>query len=486
MEILFKNELAAPPKVSFILLDWSCRESFHTLDYLNDQALPRSDYEILWIEFYTRRAPEIARYLEADLKAGRPPPVDQWIVLDFPEALYYHKHLMYNVGLAAARGGIVTFCDSDAMVRPTFVQSIVETFEKQTAAADSPGIVLHHDEVRTADRRHYPFDHPAFEDLLSGPCLNWNSEAKTTTGLMDNEDPLHTLNYGACMSARRSDLIALGGADEHADYLGHVCGPYEMTWRLVNSGQREVWHPSEFLYRTWHPGTEGSHDHRGPHDGRNISTTALANRVTGRTSPFRENAAIRLLREGEESQDNSALVQLAVDQADTACMQKPPGAALPRLTVLDASFLSNAAGSFFERARSALATHRTPSDLARTVFITPFNFLRELVQQNGRFHINCETFLDNLDAEKIPSIALFGEGEVAEKLSRLMHGHNVQIKAVYGPNPGATAYGLRVQDAEKAVEFAGPIVIGSRHEAEYLAGQLRTWGVDVDRIRVIL
>ncbi|CCQ89782.1 conserved hypothetical protein [Nitrospina gracilis 3/211] len=487
MEILFKNELAAPPQVTFVLLDWSCRESFHALDYFNDQSLPRDRYEILWIEFYSRRAPEIATRLEADLKAGRPPAVDQWIVLDFPDDLYYHKHLMYNVGLAAARGRIVTFCDSDAMVRPTFAGSVVQAFEEAAGTSgEAPGIVLHHDEVRNADRRHYPFNQPDFEDFLNGHCLNWNAEAQTTTGLLDHEDPIHSRNYGACMSARRADLIALGGADEHTDFLGHICGPYEMTWRMVNAGRRELWHPSEFLYHTWHPGTDGSHDHRGPHDGRNVSTTALAHRITGRTRPFRENAAIRLLREGEKPQGTSALVQLAVEQADTAHMKKPPSATHHRLKALDASALCGMAHQFGKRARRALATHRTPRDLTRALFVTPFYFLRELLHQNSQFHVNCETFLDNLDAEKIPSIALFGGGDVAEKLSRLAPGHNVRIEAVYGPNAGTTAFGQRIQNAKKIIEFTGPIIIGSRQDAERLAGQLRAWGVDADRIRVVL
>lgn len=487
MEILFSNEPATVPKVSFILLDWSCRESFHTLDYFNAQTLPRGDYEIIWIEFYTRRAPEIATRLEADLKAGRPPSVDQWIVLDFPEDRYYHKHLMYNIGLAAAHGEIVTFCDSDAMVRPTFAKSIVETFDKETGDADSPGIALHHDEVRNADRRHYPFDHPGFDEFLNGHCLNWNAQAQTTTGLLDTEDPLHTRNYGACLSALRADLIAIGGADEHTDYLGHVCGPYEMTWRLVNAGWREVWQASEFLYHTWHPGTDGSHDHRGPHDGRNVSTTALANRITGRVRPFRENAVIRALREGDASADAAGtLIPLAVEQADTARMQKPPSATTHRLQALDASSLRGMAHQFAERARRALATHRTPRDLARAVFITPFYFLRELMHQNSQFHINCETFLANLDAEGVPSIALFGTGDVAEKLSRLAPGYKVQIAAVYGAAVGAVFHNHRVQSAGEIAEFGGLIVAGSRADASETVAVLKQNGVDADRIRVLL
>lgn len=491
MEILFKSALPHPPKVSFILLDWSCRESFHALDYFNDQSLPRDRYEIIWIEFYQRRAPEIAERLEADHQAGRPPAVDQWTVLDFPEDLYYHKHLMYNVGIAAGRGRIVTLCDSDVMVRPTFAQSIVEAFDNETGddvggAEQDSGLVLHHDEVRNVERRHYPFDRPDFDKLLAGHCINWDAQRRTTTGLLDSEDPLHTRNYGACMSALRADLIAIGGADEHTDYLGHICGPYELTWRLVNAGRREVWHPAEFLYHTWHPGTDGSLDHRGPHDGLNVSTTALASRLTGRILPLRENIAIRTLREGAAPQDAEALIARAVEQADTARMRRPPDPTARRLRVLDAPAVRNMVHQFASRARRALTTHKTPRDLARAVCITPFHFIRELLRQNTQFQINCATFLSNLDADGIEAVALFGTGDVAEKLLRLESRHKVRIAGIYGPHPGARYHGHLIQPASQIVEFQGPVVAGSRSEVQTTVNSLKQLGVTVQRIHVIL
>ena len=71
MNIIFDNKNDISPKVSIILLDWSCRESFHSLDYLNNQTISREQYEIIWIEYYSRRSPEI----ELKLKecASKPP-----------------------------------------------------------------------------------------------------------------------------------------------------------------------------------------------------------------------------------------------------------------------------------------------------------------------------------------------------------------------------------------------------------------------------
>jgi hypothetical protein len=90
------------------------------------------------------------------------------------------------------------------------------------------------------------------------------------------------------MAARRRDLLAIGGADEHLDYLGYICGPYEMTFRLVNHfGRAERWLDSEFLYHVWHPNTSGINgDYQGPHDGRMMSLRALDAKSSYRVEPY--------------------------------------------------------------------------------------------------------------------------------------------------------------------------------------------------------
>lgn len=289
IEIEFKSNVKKTPRVSFVLLDWKCRESFHSLDYLSEQDVPRGDYEIIWIEYYAHKSEYITEKISNYRDQDRPAPVDLWLVMNMPDNVYYHKHLMYNIGIAKSRGDIVIICDSDAMFTKSFVRTVIETFDR------TPGIALHFDEVRNSRQDFYPFNHPPFELLTGDGAINWRDGK--TTGLWDTEDPLHSLNYGACLCAKRSDLIAIGGADEHMDYLGHVCGPYELTFRLVNKGLREVWHESEFLYHTWHPGSDGDFNYIGPTDGRHMSSTALEVRETGRIMPLTENPVIRHERE---------------------------------------------------------------------------------------------------------------------------------------------------------------------------------------------
>ena len=302
MNILRRSRPAGAVKVSFVLLDWSCRESFHMLDYLAEQTVPRNEYEILWLEYYDRQPAELMQRIETALADGRPSPVDTHALLEMPRTAYYHKHLLYNAGLMLAAGEIVCFCDSDTMVSPTFVESILREFE-----AD-PDIVLHHDEVRHPSRDFHPFRYPTFEDVR-GPGST-TIVNRRTLGLWDEVDPLHTRNYGACVSAKRADLIAIGGADMHLDYLGHVCGPYSMTFRLVNAGKREVWHRHEFLYHTWHPGEAGDNNYFGPHDGLSMSTTALEARKTGRVEPLEEHPAIALLKANPKTSEAELLDRL--------------------------------------------------------------------------------------------------------------------------------------------------------------------------------
>lgn len=289
--ILYKSE-NEKPDLSIILLDWSCRESFHSLDYLNRQTISRDRYEIIWVEYYGRKARRIEEDIDRARAEARHPLVDQWIVMGIPERIYYHKHLMYNVGILACRGGIICICDSDAVFPPTFVESIVRTF------MENDDIVLHLDEVANYSPRFYPFNYPSVDEIRGEGCVNWVADKGKTTGMLAAEDRIHLRNYGACMCARKDDVMAVGGADEHKDYLGHICGPYDLSFRLFNAGRKEVWHEDEYIYHVWHPGNAGRGNYLGPHDGKNMSSTALRALETGRIYPLEENPAVRAVRLG--------------------------------------------------------------------------------------------------------------------------------------------------------------------------------------------
>jgi len=290
--------------LSFVLLDWSCRESLHILDYLRDQNIEQARYEIIWIEYYNKPSPHLMELIEKAVAGRQPMPVDIYAVMEMDRGVCYHKHLMLNLGILLAHGQIVCFCDSDAMVKPSFAKTIIGEFEKDS------NIVLHLDEARNNDPGFYPFRWPSFEEVSGFGCDNWLN--RMPTGLLDKTDPLHSRNYGACMAALRNDLVEIGGSDMHMDYLGHIAGFNEMTWRLVNAGKKEVWNQNEFLYHTWHPGHAGDQNFAGPHDGMHISTRSLKCLHSNRTMPYVENDAIKMLRGCETPNNNSRLLEALV------------------------------------------------------------------------------------------------------------------------------------------------------------------------------
>lgn len=303
---LIRQSPVVSPKVSVVLLDWSVRESLHALSYLNQQNIRREDYELIWIEYYGRTYEQL---MDMRVKDSAPIHLDQWIMLDMPQNCYYHKHMMYNVGIALSRGDIVCICDSDGMFNDTFINTIISAF------AENGRVVVHMDEVRNNDKRFYPFNYPDVSEVLGAGAINWKNGK--TTGLLDTVDPLHTRNYGACFCAKRDELITIGGADEHIGFVGHVCGPYDMTFRLVNNGCREIWHDTEFIYHVWHPGQAGDKNLVGPHDGQHISTIALDAAKEGRIMPLKENAAIAALRKDMAPSAVADLIDLAVDASYT-------------------------------------------------------------------------------------------------------------------------------------------------------------------------
>lgn len=461
MSVLAERRSPARPRVSIILLDWSCRESFHILDYLERQTAPRSSYEIVWIEYYDRRIAAVERR------------VDQAWVLGLPKDLYYHKHLMYNAGIVCARGEIIVICDSDAMVRPTFVESIVSAFDAEA------GIVLHLDQVRNVDRALYPFRYPSFERVQGPGALNWRDGK--TVGLLDVVDPLHSRNYGACFCARREDLIAIGGADEHIDYLGHVCGPYEMTFRLVNAGKRERWHETEFLYHTWHPGTDGHDNYLGPHDGRNVSTTALGTIRTGRIEPLVENSAIRLLREQPEAtaielreslipwRDFSRWRRRTLLPSQEMRLPEWRLAALAAKTTLKQTLRK--AASRLSRAKERRAhPSSTDSVMKRSVLDRISLALRFVGRawQNNLYAIEaCRQVVGRLRDERCEEAAVYGRGELAQVLLCLLRDSRMRV---VGPFDEGSLSSLR--------GFRGKIVVASMLDVARSCAELAGAGVD--------
>ena len=269
-----KNVPPSSPRLSFILLDWGCRERFSTLDWLRQQNVPKDQYELIWVELYDRVIDEVME--KAD------------VVITCNQRGTYHKHLGYNVGLLHARGELICVCDSDAVFPSDFVQSVFTTFQIEEKRPAMPLVLMHY-EWRTSLL--YP------EGLADAETLKDSARWKWW--------PL-IVNEGACMTVRRSDAIRFGGFDEHKSYLGYLCGPYDLGWRLVNAGWPEIWHDeSVALWHFAHPDPIGANGQQAslkqllekayPHI-HGHALTAVEAFSTGRFQPLLENPEIWKLR----------------------------------------------------------------------------------------------------------------------------------------------------------------------------------------------
>ncbi|MFC1546747.1 glycosyltransferase [bacterium] len=486
MEVIFKSNIKKP-KLSIILLDWSCRESFHVFHYLNKQTVPRDLYEIIWLEFYDKRSCEIESRLAESRGTKNKPILDQWIVMDIPKDVYYHKHLMYNTGITAARGNIFVICDSDAVAAPTFVESILNSFKKDK------DIVLHFDQVRNTDKRFHPFNYPSVEQILEYGCINW-AENKTL-GLQDTQDPLHTRNYGACMCALKSDLINIGGADEHIDYLGHICGPYDMTFRLINNGKKEIWHNKEFLYHVWHPGSDGVDNYLGPHDGKNMSITALEARTTKRILPWVENPAIKYMRLYDCGSRQEDLLKEVIPYLDlkrwtikNAKKSEKKYKLNKQLLIADvvegiSYSLSNKkvkniyfknAGievllfktmilMFLKQIWHKFKTYNRNKLVKRTVFqkiYMFFVFMRRMWKNNSFLLQLCEKTVRQLFRER--SVTIYGVKDLAGLFCVLADKNSIKIKTIYDEyHAGRKFMGIKVLHPNTLYNYEGKILLSS-------------------------
>ena len=338
-------------------------------------------------------------------------------MLGMPNNFYFHKHLMYNIGVIISRGKIITICDSDAIVAPTFVESIIKSFEEDR------NIVLHMDEVRNIDKKFYPFNYPSIEEVINEGCVNWKDGKKT--GLLTKRI-FRPRNYGACMAALREDLINIGGADEHIDYLGHICGPYEMTFRLVNAGRKGGVASGRVPLSCVASGAGWTGNVPGPHDGKHMSTTALKTRYTKRILPLTENPAIRMIRLKQDGADWKSLMRLAVskERGDWTIekLENSENILLRLKNIFDQPkvklklrilLFQILLAQVIERTIESLVQPHPIREILWKVYKSP-SFLRHMDRNNSSLFQRCKKGIRELNLNNINEVAICGNGYVAK------------------------------------------------------------------------
>lgn len=211
-------------KISVVMVDGSFRESFHVIDSLNNQTLPKEDYELIWVEYYD----DVKKDLRE--KSGL-----RIITLDNPAEKEYHSSYCFNEGIMQSRGEVLVIPDADVMVEPSFL----ETIWKEHQSCDRLVMYFH--------RLNEPREHHDDSKSYSIDYLK-NSTGVTTTS-----------NFGGCLAVRKKWLMEINGYEQN-DIFGsgaHANG-YDVNTRLKNLGLHVMWHPSERLYHPWHPGSEAA------------------------------------------------------------------------------------------------------------------------------------------------------------------------------------------------------------------------------------
>jgi hypothetical protein len=470
------------------------RESFHILHYLSRQTVNRELFEVIVVEYYAHISPALQRFVEV---------VDTWILLETPTDCYYHKHLMYNAGIVLADGELVMIVDSDAMVRENFVAKVLHAFQQH------PNIVLHVDQFRNNRWDLYPFNFPTFDEVTGEGCINHLNGQ--TIGVCDDTDPLHSRNYGACMCARREDLIAVGGADEHIDYLGHICGPYEMTFRLVNYGRREMWLQDEFTYHTWHPGQAGERDYIGPHDGRHVSSRALEARFSGRILPFLENPAIKNMRlhNGRPVVEQSLAQLISEERLESWSSENVPNLK-PRLwhellscrrPIVRLRLCQTFSRLFAKQARekisSLCANAGKASDAAEPAtqpsaaaangsnLVRVYQFGKRMLEFCLYATQRSRECLNVLAAQGDHEVSFYGTDGIAEILYDLTFEMPVTVKNIYDDSIRKRFHGFKVLPIEASRTAKEKLIITSLVGVEEKVRRLKTIGVSPERIVVL-
>lgn len=230
VQVLCDNSFDVPPVLSIIVGNWGRLTADEIQLCLSLQTGPRAAFEVVWIEERDCGGPEIQPDPEPCSGQGLPPIADRVIAVTLPSGVETHRHLMYNLGLLSSRGRFVVIGEFDSVHDRSFVSSVVSALE-----SEPDGV------------------------LRLGPSF---------------------------IAVAREDLIRLGGADEHVDYLGDLGGVEELVRRLVNAGRRERW---------WTGAGQDIACDVAP-DGQVAAPVAVVGR-TGRLMPLVENEAVRRLRE---------------------------------------------------------------------------------------------------------------------------------------------------------------------------------------------
>ncbi len=207
------------PKISVIMVDGSFRERFHAVDSFGSQSLTPENYEIIWIEFYSRVTPELKAKIGQYSNAR---------ILTLNRDGIYHSSFCFNAGIQASRGDVVFIPDADVIAENTFLEQAYQDHQK------NPKLVMYFfckEEPHADHTGNLSLEH------LKKVCRLTNPQ-----------------NFGGCLSVRKRWLLHINGYEQHPLFgTGFHANGLDVYTRFKNLGLHVRWHPALMLYHPWHP-----------------------------------------------------------------------------------------------------------------------------------------------------------------------------------------------------------------------------------------
>lgn len=211
-------------RISIIVWDASFRESFHTIDYFCKQNYPNDEFEFIWVDFYENRDSilhaTIARYPQARL-----------LNLCNSDNTPWHLGVCINEGVRQSRGDILVIPDGDVVVSDGFLDIVNRHHSNRE---DLALYFRRYDEPRDAATSR------SREDI---------------TYLKQRAQLIHPLNYGGCLSLKRTNFEAVNGYETHNVFAGAGMIGMEIYIRLRNFGLSVKWVRDVCVYHPWHANT---------------------------------------------------------------------------------------------------------------------------------------------------------------------------------------------------------------------------------------
>jgi len=219
--------LNSNPAVSVVTWDGGFREHFHTVDFFCKQTLPVSEYEFVWVEYYSA----ICRELEEKIRCY---PNAETLCLG--QEGQWHLGKCLNYGVSSTSGDHLVLIDGDIAVDETFLESDLDIHARY------PDTAVYY--------RRWDEPEPANPGLPRDKSIDF---------LERNCRLTNPTNYGGCLTISRSLLDSVAGYEEHSLFVEAGAGNMELYTRLRNAGIPVMWHPHTKVYHPWHSGTVPSY-----------------------------------------------------------------------------------------------------------------------------------------------------------------------------------------------------------------------------------